>query len=206
MREHEAKSYMLVPTEMAQSLGAGWSAELKELGRSVESNMYIIGASVYKDCRLLCIGGTPRTIDAGLRVLMPHMQKLLRAKPKPTFLTATYMHDKSVVPIRSDFAAYLSEHASGRLQHVADATHTHIYIEDIEEMEIASPLRRLHITGAADNVKAACNRLHQVQVDFEALPSDPTRLVYTLRIVLLNRDVMSANNSRMVVTASSTFG
>ncbi|EQC26739.1 hypothetical protein SDRG_15468 [Saprolegnia diclina VS20] len=200
MRDHcKSKSFLLVQADVARTLNMRSGEELKEVAQSSKTYIYIVDVPVYKDCRILCIAGLPHVIEAAMRMLVPRMQEILRAKLKPTFETAKYLHNKSVVHIRSDFAAYLLEHASARLQHVADATHTHIYIEDVEEMEMATPLRRLHVTGAIDNVKAACNRLHQVQVEFEALPSDPTRLVYTLRLILLNRDVAEVNNMRMVL-------
>ncbi|EQC26740.1 hypothetical protein SDRG_15469 [Saprolegnia diclina VS20] len=197
----EAKSYtktfMLVPGDVAQILNARSGTELKELARSASCLMYLVDAHVYKDCRILCVSGTPRQIDDGMHVLVARIQEILRDKYTATFETVKYMHDKSVVHIRSDFAAYLLEHASARLQQVASATHTRVYIKEVEEMVMALPMRRLHITGTADNVKAACNRLHQVQAAYEALPADPSRLVYALRLVLLDRDVMDVDNSRM---------
>ncbi|KDO23511.1 hypothetical protein SPRG_11433 [Saprolegnia parasitica CBS 223.65] len=197
LSDRETKTFMLVPADMAQSLNVRSGTELKELARSTKTYMYFIDTPVYKDCRILCIAGTPRTIEAAMRALVPRMQEILRSKYAPTFESVSYMHDKAVVHIRSDFAAHLLEHASTRLMQVADATHTRIHITNVEEMAMASPLRRLHILGDAENVKDACDRLHQVQSDFEAKPSDPSRLVYTLRLVLLNRDVADVDNMRM---------
>ncbi|KDO17005.1 hypothetical protein SPRG_21596 [Saprolegnia parasitica CBS 223.65] len=193
------KTFMLVPADVAQSLNVRSGVELKELARSVNCLMYIVDSLVYRDCRILCVSGTPSEISAAMRVLVARVQEILRAKYVPTFESVSYKHDKAVVHIRSDFAAHLLEHASTRLMQVADATHTRIHITFADEMVIASPLRRLHILGDAENVKDACDRLHQVQSDFEAKPSDPSRLIYTLRLVLLTRDVMDIDNVRMTV-------
>ncbi|EQC26741.1 hypothetical protein SDRG_15470 [Saprolegnia diclina VS20] len=109
------KTFMLVSSDMAQNLNARSGVELKELGRSVNCLMYLVDAHVYKDCRILCLSGSLSEIDAGLRVLVACMQKLLRAKTKPTFETVMYMHDKSVVHIKSDFAER-GRQRQGRLQ------------------------------------------------------------------------------------------
>ncbi|OQR96503.1 hypothetical protein ACHHYP_15497 [Achlya hypogyna] len=197
MSLRETRTFLLAPADVASQLERNGLKELRDLTRSAGVKMYFVDGVVDKDERILSVAGSTKEIQFGLQLLMDKITEWNQHRFIPTFDTYQYMHGKAVVHIPSSFASMLLHHRNERLDNIKADTHTNIYISKVDDMPFGSSMRRLHVSGDEDDVRAAAKRLGRLQSDFNKTPQSQGTKCFALKLVLLDRDLPDVKNENM---------